>query len=91
MPIKGDILSSSFAPQIDLFNTGSGTNKIKGGITEYIKAEYNIRLFWYAEPSTFSVFSNGAEIRRNDGRPFLSDGFDIGGQIDVRFGFGSTG
>ena len=67
MPIKGDITSSSFAPQISLYNTAAGSNKLKTNIGEYLQAEYDIRVYWYAEPTAFEVFNNGGEIVRKDG------------------------
>jgi len=91
MPIKGDILTSSFSPQIRLFDTATGSKKLKAGVTELVKAEYNIRFYWYAEPSVFDIFSNGGEIVRKDGKSFLSDGFQIGEGLRIQFGFGASG
>lgn len=90
MPIEGDIIDSSFAPQIRLFDTNNGSNKMKGGVTEFIRAKYDVRIYWYAEPTTFSVFDNGGEIKRNDGKSFFDDGFQIGGDIVVQYGFGAS-
>ena len=91
MPIKGDILTSSFSPQIRLFDTATGSKKLKAGVTELVRAEYNIRFYWYAEPSVFDIFSNGGEIVRKDGKSFLSDGFQIGEGLRIQFGFGASG
>jgi len=77
MPIKGDIISSSFSPQIRLYNTANGSSKLKAGITENVRAEYEVRIYWYAEPSIFSIFSNGGEIVRRDGQSFLTDSFQV--------------
>ncbi len=91
MPIKGDIISSSFAPQISLYNTAAGSNKLKTNIGEYLQAEYDIRIFWYAEPTVFEVFDNGGEIVRKDGKSFLDDSFNVGENINIRFNFGGSG
>ena len=91
MPIKGDIISSSFSPQIRLYDTANGSKKLKAGITEFVRAEYEVRIYWYAEPSIFSIFDNGGEIVRRDGQSFLTDSFQVGEGFSIQFGFGSTG
>ena len=91
MPIKGDILSAKFSPQISIYDVANGSNKLKGNIAEFIRAEYEVRIFWYAEPTTFDVFLSGNEIRRNDGKSFIDDGFNVGETFSIQFGFGGSG
>ncbi|MHA2030618.1 MAG: hypothetical protein ACW99Q_14620, partial [Candidatus Kariarchaeaceae archaeon] len=91
MPIKGDILSAKFSPEISIYDLGTGSDKMKANVAEYIRAEYEVRVFWYAEPSTFDVFLNGNEIRRNDGKSFIDDGFAVGETFAIQYGFGLSG
>ena len=91
MPIKGNIKDSSFAPQIRLFDNANGSKKLKACINEYVKAIFDIEVYWYAEPQLFDIFDDGGRIVRNDGGNFLDDGFQIGEEIDIRFGFSATG
>ena len=58
MPIKGNIKDSSFAPQIRLFDNVNGSKKLKACINEYIKAVFEIEVYWYAEPKLFDIFDN---------------------------------
>ena len=87
MPIKGDITGSSFAPQIRNFDNSQGSSKLKGGISEFIKAELNIRIYFYAEPTVFSIFSQGGEITRKDGKSFYDDGFQVDETFSIQYGF----
>ena len=91
MPIKGNIKDSSFAPQIRLFDNVNGSKKLKACINEYIKAVFEIEVYWYAEPKLFDIFDNGGRIVRNDGGNFLNDGFQIGEDFNIRFGFDAAG
>jgi len=91
MPIKGDILSAKYAPQIRIYDAAQGSSKLKGGITESIRVDYEVRVFWYAEPTAFDVFDDGGEIRRKDGKSFFDDGFAVGETFSVQFGYDANG
>ena len=92
MPIKGNIKSSKFAPQNRLFDTANGSTKLKACISEYIKAIFDVEIYWYAEPKIFEIFDGGGRIVRKDGGNFISDGFPLGGgDFKLTFGFGASG
>lgn len=92
MPIKGNIKSSKFAPQIRLFDTNNGSTKLKACISEYIKAIFEVEIYWYAEPKLFDIFDGGGRIVRNDGGSFVNDGFPLGGgDFILTFNFGASG
>ena len=91
MPIRSNIKSSKFAPQIRLYDLANGSNKLKATISERLQAEYDIELYWYAEPKLFDIFDNGGRFVRKDGGNFLTDGFTIGDYVCFQFGFGGSG
>ena len=91
MPIKGNIKSSKFAPQIRNYDTNTGSNKLKGGISEFITVVYQLELYWYSEPKLFEIFDGGGRIIRTDGGNFLSSGFQIGESFVIQWNFGGTG
>jgi hypothetical protein len=90
MPIKSNIKSSKFAPQIRGFDTVNGTNTLRGAISEQIRVVYEIELFWYAEIGDFEIFDGGERIVRKDGGNFLSDGFVVGDRLHIKYGFWNT-
>ena len=87
MPIIANIKSSKFAPQIRLFDTINGTNKLKSNASEQIRVIYEIELFWYAEPKILEIFDGGGRLVRKDGGSFLNDGFQIGESFFLQGGF----
>ena len=91
MPIRGNIKSSKFAPQIRNYNTGAGSTKLKATIGERIRVEYEVELYWYAEPKLFDIFDGGGRIVRKDGGNFIADGFQIGEGFIIQFGYGAAG
>ena len=75
MPIISNIKSSGFAPRLRLYSGDSV--KLKANVSEYIQATLDIELYWYAEPTSFEIYDNGARITRTDGRKFFDDGFSV--------------
>jgi len=89
MPIISNIKSSGFAPRLRLYSGDSV--KLKANVSEYIQATLDIELYWYAEPTSFEIYDNGARITRTDGRKFFDDGFSVGDDFVIQFNFDAAG
>lgn len=88
MPLKADIISTVYSPQVRSFDTlTQGTSTLKSTF-EYIKGVFDFRFMWYADLNELLFFDNGAEIQRTDGRSFFDDGFSIGDFCQIQFGQG---
>lgn len=67
-------------------NPSDFSRELKGGVTEKLRAEFDVEVTWYTELNSFSVYTNNAAgfIRVEfNGNDFFNDGFSVGDQVKI--------
>jgi hypothetical protein len=86
MGLVNNVIDTKYNSQIRNYDTSIGSFSLKANVGDRIQSLIAIEMYWYVEPTAFSIFEDGRRIVI-EGEPFDIAGFSHGDDIEVRFGY----